>query len=105
MMMSDDFVDNKAKELFAERWVESGRIGQRTQAGDLYRLAVGVGGSEANLGFVFAYTLGDFEAFSKQVNERSIDVVDACSAFSEHIVVVHSLDRSSRYRYFDECCS
>ncbi len=92
--MVDHFVHDESQELLAEGGVEPCRVGQRPKPGDLYRFAIGVGGGKTNRGLVFADTFGDLEPFSKHMDERRIDVVDAVSALTEYLIVVHPTKRS-----------
>ena len=88
-MVLDNFVDDEAEEFLAEGWIEASFLGERTEAGDLNRFTIGVGGSKADRGLMLADALGDLEAFGQEMHERSIDVVDAAAAVFKDRIVVH----------------
>ncbi len=85
----DDLVDDEAQELLAEGGVETSFLGEGPEPGDLNSFAIGIGWSEAHLCLVFTHSLRDFEAFSEQMNERSIDIVNARTAVFENRIVIH----------------
>ena len=85
----DDLVDDESQELLAKRRVETGFLGEGPEPGDLNSFAIGVSWGEPHLGLVFADALGDLEPLSEQMNERSIDVVDARTAVFENRIVIH----------------
>lgn len=93
-MVSNHFVHDEPEELLAECRVEARRVGQRTQSCNLHRLPIRIGRCEADLRFVLTHSFGDFEPLCKQVDECSVDVVNAVSTFAKYLVVVHDVERS-----------
>ena len=85
-MMTDHLVDDEAQKLLAEPGVEPRLLRQGPQPGDLTGLAVGIGGGEARVGLVPTDRLGDLEAFGEEMDERSVDVVDARPVPGERLV-------------------
>lgn len=85
----DDFVHDESQEFFAEGGIESCPVRQLTKSSDLDGLAVWICWGKADGGFVFTDAFGDLEPFSEHVDEGRVDVVDAVSAISQYLIVVH----------------
>lgn len=89
VVVANDLIDDEAQELLRERRVETGIVSKGPQPCDLHLLTVWIGSFIACPRLVLADPLGDLETFGQQVNERGVDVVDARSALTQYLVVVH----------------
>ena len=74
----NDLGDDEPQELLGEHRIEAGLHGQRAQARHLEVLTDRVCGWQADLRLVPTDVLGDLEPFGQQMDQRGVDVVDAC---------------------------
>lgn len=93
VVMANHFVDDESEKLLTEGRIEAGRICKGPKPRDLNALSVGVGWGEPHLGLVLADAFGDLETFGEEMNQCSVDVVDAVTAFSKYLVVIHPSER------------
>lgn len=96
--MVDDFVHDESQKLLAEGRIQASAVCEFTKPGDLHRLAIWVGWGKTDGRLVFSDPFGDLEALGEHVDECCIDVVDAVSAVSEYLIVVHLTIVSSARR-------
>ena len=82
-MVPDDLGDDEVEELLGECRIEVGLDGQRPQPGDLPFFAGRISGRKIMLCLQPAHSLGVLETFGQDMDERRIDIVDACADLFE----------------------
>lgn len=82
-VVANNFLHHEGKELFSKVGVEAGFFGERSQARNLSCFTCRVSRRKIMESFDVSDSLGTAETLSKNMDERSIDVVDGSTRVSQ----------------------
>jgi hypothetical protein len=83
-VVADHFLDDEAQEFLGKFGIQVGFFRQLAQAGDLARLAVGIGRGQGGPRLVLAHRLRDAKPLGQNMDQGGIDIVDALAKAREH---------------------